>query len=120
MRAGRLSMRILIRLTSDTPPDIAERVRRRLEFALGRFSSRVRSLSVRLTDVNGPRGGRDKQCQLDVRLLRPRRVIIIEDVDAEVEAAISRAADRATRAIARAVDTFSTTRSLGGPMRVRT
>ncbi len=113
-------MRILIRPTSDIQPDIAERVQRRLEFALGRFSSRVRSLSVRLKDLNGPRGGHDKQCQLDVRLIRPKRVIIIEDVDAEIETAISRAADRASRAIARAIDTAAGTRALRGPARMRT
>lgn len=113
-------MRILIRPTSSIEPDIAERVRRRLEFALGRFSSRVRSLSVRLKDLNGPRGGQDKQCQLDVRLLHPRRVIIIEDVDAEIETAISRAADRAARAIARAIDTSVGTRTLREPARLRT
>ena len=32
-------------------------IERRLRFALGRFAARIGRLTVRLTDVNGPRGG---------------------------------------------------------------
>ena len=61
------------------PEALVVLARRRLEFALGRFGPRVRSLAIRLKDVNGPKG----------------------DVDAAV--AIDRAVDRAGRAVARAV-----------------
>jgi putative sigma-54 modulation protein len=107
-------MRIFMRPASACPPAVVERARTRLEFALGRFTGRVRSLSVRLTDLNGPRGGHDKRCQLDLRLVRPRRVIVIEDVDADFDVAVSRAADRAARAVARAVDLSTAAHRLRG------
>jgi len=96
-------MRIFIRPSAGWPRESTALAERRLEYALGRFAPRVRSLSVRLSDLNGPRGGLDKKCLIAVRLERPRRVIVIEDVDADEGAAINRAADRAARAVSRAV-----------------
>lgn len=105
-------MRISIRQSAGWSATSVELARRRLEFALGRFAGRVRSLRVRLTDLNGPRGGRDKTCVVSVRLDRPRLVIVIEDTDADERVAISRAAERAARAVARAVRTTSDWRTL--------
>jgi putative sigma-54 modulation protein len=53
-----------------------------------------------LKDINGPRGGVDKLCQ--VRLTLPRlRDIVIEDTQADLYVAIDRAADRASRTLNR-------------------
>lgn len=97
-------MRMFIRPSAGWAGDAIDFAQRRLEFALGRFAGRVRSLSVRLTDLNGPRGGLDKKCLIAVRLERPRRVIVIEDVDASEQVVVSRAAERAARAVARAIE----------------
>lgn len=96
-------MRIFIRPSAGWPVESSDLAERRLEYALGRFAPRVRSLSVRLTDTNGPRGGLDKRCLIAVRLMRPRRLIVIEDVDTDAAVVISRAAERAARAVSRAV-----------------
>ncbi|MGE3959720.1 MAG: HPF/RaiA family ribosome-associated protein [Vicinamibacterales bacterium] len=96
-------MRIFVRPSAGFPPAAIDLLHKRLEFALGRFAGRVRTLTVRLKDLNGPRGGADKHCQISVRLDRPKRVIVIEDVDSQPEAAITRAAERAARAVSRAV-----------------
>lgn len=58
-------MRILIRMTAGLSSSLAPLARRRLEFALGRLGARVRSLTVRLADLNAPRGGVDKHCRAD-------------------------------------------------------
>jgi len=105
-------MRILIRMPAGLSPSLAPLARRRLEFALGRFGARVRSLTVRLADLNGPRGGLDKHCLVAIRLTSPRRLIVVEDTDAEAEVAIGRAADRAARTVARAVQTLTDWRHL--------
>lgn len=105
-------MRISIRSSAGWGQASADVARRRLEFALGRFANRVRSLRVRLTDVNGPRGGLDKKCLITVRLTRPRRVIVIEDVDADERAAVSRTVERLARAVSRAVRSASEWRAL--------
>jgi len=55
-------MRVAIRESGQWPRETVDLARTRLEFALGRFAGRVRSVSVSLTDLNGPRGGLDKKC----------------------------------------------------------
>jgi putative sigma-54 modulation protein len=105
-------VRILIRVPAGLSPSLAPLARHRLEFALRRFGARVRSISVRLADLNGPRGGPDKHCLVTIRLTSPRRLIVIEDTDPDAEVAIGRAADRAARAAARAVQTLTDWRHL--------
>ncbi len=105
-------MRIAVRTSAGLPPALARLARRRLEFALGRFDNRVRSLAVHLTDVNGPRGGVDKKCLVTIRLDAPKPLIVIEDTDADAAVAIDRAADRAARAVARALHTLADWRSI--------
>lgn len=96
-------MRIDIRPSEGWPGASVTLARKRLEFALGRFAGRVRSLTVRLTDVNGPRGGLDKKCLIAVRLTRLRHEVVIEDVGANHDVVVSRAAERASRAVSRAL-----------------
>jgi ribosome-associated translation inhibitor RaiA len=71
-------------------------IERRLFYALGRFGSRVRRVMVRLEDLNGPRGGLDKRCHIEARLSR-RGLLVVDVRDAELEPAVSRAAERMSR-----------------------
>lgn len=76
-------------------------VKRRLGFALGRFGDRIAQIVVRVSDANGPsRGGVDKRCQVDVGL-RSSATVRVEDTDADWFTSIDRAADRASRSVAR-------------------
>lgn len=43
---------------------LVEHGERRLRFALTRISDRIRRVTVRLGDVDGPRGGEDKFCRI--------------------------------------------------------
>lgn len=76
---------------------------RRLRFAFGSTSGRVRAVVVRLADENGPRGGVDKRCTIRVELPGTSSVVI-EHQEADLYVAIDRAADRAGRAVARRLD----------------
>ena len=96
-------MRLTIRTRGQVPAQAVQVARQRLYFALGRFASRVGSLTVRLSDVNGPRGGRDQRCAIAVRLTGLKRLIVVEELDVDVAAAIARAADRVARAVGRGV-----------------
>jgi putative sigma-54 modulation protein len=78
------------------------RVERRLGFALGRFGERVVRVFLRFSDTNRDRGDLDKRCQIDVSL-RPRSVRV-EHSDADLFVALDRAADRASRSVARALE----------------
>ncbi len=73
---------------------------RRLLFALGRFGRQVQDVILRMEDVNGPRRGSDKRFQISARLLRGETVRI-EGRHENVYGAISQAADRLGRAVAR-------------------
>lgn len=97
-------MNIVIRPSSNRSRVDTDFIQKRLEFALGRFSGRIRSLNVRLTDVNGPKGGRDKKCLIAVRLQSPSGMVVIEDVDADEVAVVYRATERIGRSVSRAID----------------
>lgn len=94
-------MRINIQaLGFDLTDGLREHTQRRLQFALSWASNDVRKVAVRLSDINGPRGGSDKRCRIRIPLLGTRDVII-EDTEADLYIAIDRAAERAERAVAR-------------------
>jgi putative sigma-54 modulation protein len=79
---------------------------RRVRFALGSTSGRVRSIVMRLADENGPRGGLDKRCTIRASLPGAPPVII-EQQEADLYVAIDRAADRAGRAVSRQLEKAS-------------
>jgi putative sigma-54 modulation protein len=98
-----------IRMSSRGLPegaDFREFVEFRLQFALSRFAPRVAGVSVRLEDENGPKGGVDKSCRITVDLGRAG-VVMAEDVDAVMEAAVGRAAECAGRSVARTLERSS-------------
>ena len=69
-------MRLEIRfLNLDSSPALRAHVERRLGFALRRFGDRVRSVTVRLADLNGPRGGVDKECRIVMQTRGGGRVL---------------------------------------------
>lgn len=82
---------------------LREHVRKRLACNLHHGNTAIRQVSVRLSDINGPRGGADKRCQIALRLNGLPR-IVIEDTEADLYLAIDRAADRAGRTLLRRLD----------------
>lgn len=84
----------------DLPKEVNRYMGRRLRFCLGRFESRARQLTVRIFDINVPRGGADKRCRMTVRLI-PSDAIVVQEVNSDLFAAIDRAAERAGQALAR-------------------
>jgi|694.fasta_scaffold00702_7 putative sigma-54 modulation protein len=84
-------------------PALRRHLERRLAFALGRFGHEVSQVWARVADTNGPKGGVDKLVAVRVQGRR-LQTILVSDTDANLYAAIDRAADRVGRAIARALD----------------
>jgi putative sigma-54 modulation protein len=74
-------------------------IERRLGFALSTGYRHVKRIMVRLSDINGPRGGNDKRCHLEVIL--PNQEIVVENTEADLYVAINRAAARAGRTVMR-------------------
>ncbi|MGB5439997.1 MAG: HPF/RaiA family ribosome-associated protein [Gammaproteobacteria bacterium] len=75
-------------------------VHNRIGFTFSHFSGRVRRVTVRLSDLNGPRGGIDKCCLVEVRL-DGLPAVVVEDVQPDIYIAIDRAIGRAARSIVR-------------------
>ena len=75
-------------------------VKDRINYLFASRTEHIQSISVRLSDINGPRGGIDKQCRVRVKLPRLNE-IVVDDVQADLYVAISRAMDRASRTVNR-------------------
>jgi len=75
-------------------------VHSRLGFTSLFASRRVRRVHVRLSDLNGPRGGIDKRCLVKVRL-EGLPFVVVEDVQSDMYSAIDRAIGRAARTVKR-------------------
>jgi putative sigma-54 modulation protein len=94
-------MRIGVRARRLTvPPRLAQDVDQRLRLTVGRFARRVSAVAVRLFDVNGPRGGLDKVCEVTVSLSRAGTVRY-RAVASSVAVAASRALAGTQEVIAR-------------------
>ena len=76
---------------------------RRLHFSMSYCSDHINRVVVRLSDVNGPRGGKDKCCHIQI-ILAGISNVVVEDTEVDMYAAIDRAIDRARRTVARRVD----------------
>lgn len=96
-------MRLTIQATGFSLTEaLREHVETRVATVLGWAKQHTRRLVVSLSDINGPRGGIDKRCRIQVQLGTGREVII-EDTEVDLYLAISRAAERADRAIVRQI-----------------
>lgn len=92
-------------------------VERRLRFSLGRFGGRVGRVTVRIFDLNGPRGGNDKCCRLSAGVV-PSGGVGVEATDANLYAAIDRATERLGRSFRRHLDRMRTARTRHESVRV--
>jgi putative sigma-54 modulation protein len=71
-----------------------------IDTALRRFANRINRVTVWLIDINGPRGGIDKQCRIAVQLSKGK-TIRMGHTNTNLVAAIYFAVDRAAHAISR-------------------
>lgn len=78
-------------------------VRDRLAAALDQHQSHVRSVAVTVRDENGPRGGIDKSCLLQVFLDTRREPVIIRKLHENMYLAVTDAADAVKRTVGRLV-----------------
>jgi putative sigma-54 modulation protein len=97
-------MRVVVRGQSlEVSEVLHDHVEHRLRFALRPFSGQISRVVVRLRDLNGPRGGVDKLCRIEVHLAGAGKVIA-DGLHAGLYAAVDLAADRVRRSIVRALE----------------
>lgn len=76
---------------------------RRVQAALTRFDERIMKVSLWLSDVNGPKGGTDKYCQVKI-IMAGKPDVVIEDTRENLYLAINRAIERAGQTVVRKLD----------------
>jgi putative sigma-54 modulation protein len=77
---------------------LRDSISERFKLALGRFARSIAGLRVYLRDVNGPRGGTDKECRVVAEVPRDGRVVVT-GAAADVTTAVARTAYRAGYAV---------------------
>lgn len=106
------------------PLDDADKayLRRKLGRKLGKFARSIERTSVRIEDVNGPRGGVDKRCRIKI-VLSGLPSVVVEERHQSLQAAMDGALARTERAVRRATDSRRTkprrARAYGGRPDVR-
>ena len=94
-------MRFDIRIQKlDLHQEVSRYIERRLRLSLSRLVSRLGAVNVRVFDVNGPRGGIDKCCRITAHLV-PSETVVLQEVNADLFAAIDRATSRIARTFTR-------------------
>ncbi len=97
-------MHIIFESRSAEGGELRELSIQRLRFALRRLTALVPRVKLQLSDVNGPRGGVDKRCQLALQTDGAGTVLISAQADnwrGAIEAALLRATRTLTRHLQR-------------------
>jgi putative sigma-54 modulation protein len=83
-------------------PELRDQLHRRIQFALGRLSPAIRTVDVTVADINGPKGGDDKQCRIRVRG-QAIGTLVLEHLGRDPLTTVSQAAERAAYAVSRSL-----------------
>ena len=78
-------------------------IRRKLGTKLGKYAGSVERASVRIDDVNGPRGGVDQSCRIKI-VLRGLPSLVFEARNESLSAAVDAALSGAERAARRTLE----------------
>ncbi len=74
----------------------------RVQFALRRLTASVPHAKVQFSDVNGPRGGVDKRCQVELKT-DTAGTVVIASLAHDWRTALDRSLTRATRVLTRSL-----------------
>lgn len=88
-------MQVLFNSRHPNAAELRELTERRVRFALRRLSGWVPRAEVKFSDVNGPRGGIDKRCQVELKTDGAGTVVVAavaNDWRSALDSALARAA----------------------------
>jgi len=77
-------------------------IRQKLNRKLGKFANAIERVSVRVKDINGPRGGIDQVCRIKV-VLSNHPSVVFEAQDASLDVVIGNALTGTERAVRRSL-----------------
>ena len=95
-------MNIIIETHSGQVPDLRPVSLERTRFAFRRLGAVVNQARLKFSDSNGPRGGIDKNCQVQIHL-EPSGMVLVNAKADNWRQALDRAIQRATQLVLRRV-----------------
>ena len=103
-------MKLEIRVRGVEAADaLREHAARRVHFHLSRFGHEVAAVVMRISDLNGPKGGIDKRCQITVTGPRLGSATL-DDRSSDAHSAVDLSVERISRAIGRELERARTER----------
>ena len=91
-------MQVLFQSRDPEGAEFRERVERRVRFVTRRLQGLVPRVKVQLSDVNGPRGGVDKRCQLALQT-ETAGTVVVTSTARNWRLAVDQALGRAARVL---------------------
>jgi hypothetical protein len=91
-------MQVLVETRDPQAQALRELAEQRVRFSMRRLSWLVPKAKVHLRDLNGPRGGVDKQCQIEL-LTTSGQPVVVSSTARDWRSALERALARASRAL---------------------
>ena len=95
-------MQVLFKSRHPQATELRDLTERRVRFVLRRLGWVVPRAEVQMSDVNGPRGGIDKRCQVELRTDGAGSVVVVS-VASDWRAALNKALAKAARFLMRAL-----------------
>ena len=93
-------MQVLFKSRDPQADDLCDEVQRRARFVFRRLDWLIPKATVQLSDVNGPRGGIDKRCQVEIKG-DGGGTVVVASVDRDWRTALDKALARAARFLMR-------------------
>lgn len=94
-----LKVRIQRAYIEVSPEDLSQ-IEKAFSLAIDRFDHVVRDIEVTMTDVNGPRGGVDKRCSVQLRMY-PRGLVVVRSAGSSLIETVNEACDRIRQVISK-------------------
>jgi len=86
-----------------TTESLSDHIERRMQAALGQYERRISAVDVKIQDRREGHGGVDKSCRVFVHFKRSG-MVMAQEVQADMYAAVSLAADKIKHAVGRELE----------------
>jgi len=97
-------MRVELRVrNTDLADALRTYIERRLDFVLGHLGDQVGRVRVKISGLNGPRGGTKKSCRISADF-KPFGRVAVQETDLDLHAAIDRAVARIGRLLGQRIE----------------
>ena len=93
-------MQVLFKSRDPQADELRDVAQRRMRFVFRRFELLIPKATVRFSDLNGPRGGLDKRCQLEIKS-DGAGTVVVASVARNGRTALDKALSRAARLLMR-------------------